>query len=146
MTPNKLFKTFRVTYAYAVRFANGETYAKGETRDIRASSMRMAGTQSTTCDGEDIANVELIAVNPMVRPVARVLVNSQVATVDLPRDRETARRVARLAGINTRRMQAFPARVAASYAIASHTPGSQVTARLTTARDSMVSFHIGGAF
>ncbi len=118
----KTFKLYRVTFACDVRFANGESYARGESRSIRASSMQAAGMQSTRTDGSDISGVELVA-------------------VDCPMTGKQSRSVARLSGASTRHMLAFPAKV-----LARHVMNPSATVRVSHASNTVVGFKMGGAF
>ena len=118
-----VYRLYLVTFAVAVRFANGESFNAGDTRKIRASSLRMAGSQSTRTDGSDIRSIELLAVdNPHATG-------------------KQARTVARLSGVSTRHMLAAPARMVARHVL---TPSTNL--RITAVSDRAVTFHVGGAY
>ena len=106
MTNEKQYKLYRVTFT------------DGATRTIRASSMLMAGTQSTASDGSDISHVEPLA-------------------VDVPYNGKDARKVARLTGVSTRHMAAFPCKVLARHVL------TQSTLRIKTAGNGCIVFHCG---
>lgn len=135
---SKLFKTYRVTFAINVRFANGEQYRAGETRDIIASSMQMAGTQSSTNGGSDISGVELLAVGTKPTRDVRCMTLAGVMQYN-PRDGKQARKVAATLGVSTRHMRAFPARVLASMVACGN------GARVVRTSNNAVTLHMGGA-
>ena len=97
------------------------TFTDGTTKLHRASSPRTVSLALSHTDGADIRSMEIVA-------------------VDAPMDGKQARKVARLAGVQTRHMAAFPAKVVSRFVL---TPSATVALGRVT--DRCVTFHLGGA-
>lgn len=117
------FKLYRVSFQF-VGIGPYPLNIRRKPVEIRASSVHMAGLQTTLCNGSDISNVEILA-------------------VDTPVTGKQARSIARMGfpDVSTRHMLATPAKVLARAVLNPHR-----TAQLVKATDTQVVFKLGGAY